>query len=157
MGDRRWDRLAVAGAKPSGDGWDGVHVEADASFDDPQGPPGPLSYVVAPAQRSGKAGLGEGSGRSSQVEVVRQLCPVAEGAVEVGADPGRSALGGQHPWPVLKWGVVPDVLAVQAGQVDDPVALRVLIKAGDAALHGSQFDRAAPAPGRAVDEAFSGR
>jgi hypothetical protein len=31
------------------------------------------------------------------------------------------------------------MLAVQAGQIGDPVALRVLVKAGDAAPHGCQF------------------
>ena len=71
-------------------------------------------------------------------------------------DSGRSALAGYHPRPLLERRAVPDVLAVQAGQVGDPVALGVLVKAGDAAPHGSQFDRAGRSRA-AIDVANPGR
>ena len=62
---------------------------------------------------------------------------VAQHAVQHLAEPGAASCFGEHPWAHLPGRIVPDVLVVATGQLRDPVALVVLMKARDGLLHDS--------------------
>jgi hypothetical protein len=62
---------------------------------------------------------------------------VTEHAVQHLAEPCPASLFGEHPRAHLPWRIVPDVLVVTTGQLRDPVALIVLMKAGNRLLHDS--------------------
>ncbi len=62
---------------------------------------------------------------------------IAQDAVQHLSEACAASLVGEHPRSHLPWWVVPDVLVMAAGQLRDPVALIVLMKACDRLLHDS--------------------
>ena len=62
---------------------------------------------------------------------------VAQHAVQHLAEPCAASFFGEHPWAHLPRRIVADVLVVATGQLGDPVALVVLMKARDRLLHDS--------------------
>jgi len=63
------------------------------------------------------------------------LAPIAANAVELAAEPAVAALGRHGPRPELKRRLVPDVLAVAARELGDPVTGVVPMEPDDRALH----------------------
>src|SRR4051812_15120081 len=83
------------------------------------------------------------------------LPPVAAHAVQLRAEPLAPARFGDDPRAQLPGRVVPHMLTMSTGQLRDPVAFLVLVKADDLALHGRRSvapliprteRRASPAP-----------
>jgi hypothetical protein len=67
-----------------------------------------------------------------------EIAAVTEPALEWRADASRSTGGAHHPGSLLKRRSMPDVLVMAAAKLCDPIAISVLVVAGDLPLHQVQ-------------------
>jgi hypothetical protein len=88
--------------------------------------------VITP-ETSGHRPCVERASGADDVQPVRELGSVTQRAVQFGADSALAAGGRRHPRAVEERRAVPDMLAVQAFQLRDPVAVGILVEAGDRA------------------------
>lgn len=112
MSDARRDGLGVTGDESHVQRRLGGHIKPDGSLYDPQTSPCSVGYEMAPAQGGGKCLCVEGPRCSHQGKTGRQLCSIAERAVELGAHLVLPACLSEYPRPILKRRVVTNVLAV---------------------------------------------
>lgn len=59
---------------------------------------------------------------------------LAIGTVEDDAEAGCSALRREDPWPLQPRWLVAEVMRMAAGKLRDPLAVRILVVAGDSAF-----------------------
>jgi hypothetical protein len=132
VGDAGRDGLLVAGAEA---GHVTVGVERHRPVEHPQHAPGAVGHEVGPAQaRRERVGV-EGAGGASEDEPLGELEAVAERALERRPEATGSTGAGGGPLPGPDRRTMADVLAVEARQLGDPVALVVLVEPLDPALH----------------------
>lgn len=78
-------------------------------------------------------------GGANRAEALGQLGSVTERAVDRCPEPCSPSLGLQHPCPDLERWPMAEVLIMTAGEMGDPVRFRILVVAGDDALHAKRL------------------
>jgi hypothetical protein len=134
-----WDRLLLSSDEFALQGRLTCHRKLKAPLVDVDSAPGAVAEAVRSTETSRKAVLIPLWTCSHKAQVGGELGPIAKWTIERTAESSRASRCALHPWPLLERGSMSYVLVMLARELGDPVALVVLVVAGDRPLHCIQF------------------
>ena len=134
-----WDRLLVSSDEFVLQGRLTCHRKLKATLVETDSAPGAGAEAVRSTETGGKAQLIPLWTCSHNAQVGGELGSVAKWTLERLAESSRASRCALHPWPMLERGTMSYVLVMPARELGDPVALVVLVVAGDRPLHCVQF------------------
>ena len=134
-----WDRLLLSSDEFVVQWRLTCHRKLKAPLVDVDSAPGAVAEAVRSTETGRKAALIPLWTCSHNAQVGGELGSIAKWTLEGSAESSRASRCALHPWPLLERGSMSYVLVMPARELGDPVALVVLVVAGDRPLHCIQF------------------